>query len=165
MLSLKSIAAAVAITVAGAGIANATAVKTPIAPVSQGQLETQPLKQLADVTIRLGFPLFDYGYKNHHHHRRGISPFAARRIAAKHVRMRVRSVDRDGRFYHVSGYNPRHGLVLVRVHARSGNVVDVDYLDRGKRRGYRGHKHHRRHDHYKRGHGKRDRGHNPWYDR
>lgn len=158
MLSLKSIAAAIAITFAGAGIANATPAKAPFAPVSNAQIEAQPLKQLADVTIRLGFPLFDH---HHRHHRRGISPFAARRIAAKHVRMRVRSVDRNGRVYHVSGYNPRHGLVLVQVHARSGNILDVDFLDRGKRRGHKGHgRGHRDH-----GHGKRDRGHNPWYDR
>jgi len=54
-----------------------------------------------------------------------IGALKAGEIAREHVRMRVRSVSRDGNIYDVKGFNRRRGEILVRVDGRNGRVLEA----------------------------------------
>lgn len=120
----------------GMGVAGGAAA-APLQPPPAPAMAPAPAGAAeVDFEIRLGIP----GLERHDDRtdRRLITPRRAVRIASARVPMRVRAVDRTGRFFIVRGIT-RRGPVSVSVHRFTGRIEDVKHArgHHGPRFGHR----------------------------
>ena len=94
-----------------------------------------------DVSISIGISQSGHGYapglkfvdhRGRHEYRHTLSPREIRRILRRHGFSHIEFVDTEGRTYTARAEDHRGRSVLVRVSARSGEVISVSRLRRGR---------------------------------